>query len=244
MYDISHVINYNLPDDAERYTHRSGRTARAGKSGASMLLVNTQEARRISELERRSGIKFNRGKVPQGRDICEKQLYAMVSKMVHVDLNPEEIEPYLPPVYKALEAFSKEELIQRFVCVEFNRFLDYYRNTGDLNAHQPSKTKPSGKPRKLRRDETQSFFINVGRMDKIKEGAIVRLVCEAAGIRSDKIGQIAMKREFSFFDVDKRVAEQVLKALKGAKLDDRKIVIRYADKPKFKHRKRKKRFKS
>lgn len=241
--DITHVINYNLPDDAERYTHRSGRTARAGKSGASMLLVNTREARRISELERRSGIKFNRGQVPQGRDICEKQLYAMVTKMENVDVNHDEIAPYLPPVYQALGDFSKEELIQRFVSVEFNRFLNYYRDAGDLNAHHPSKAKSQGKPRKMRSDETQTFFINVGRMDKIKEGAIVRILCETADIRSDKIGQIAMKREFTFFDVDKRVAPKVLKALKGTKLDDRKIEIRYADKPKFKSKKKKGRFK-
>ena len=238
--DITHVINYNLPDDVERYTHRSGRTARAGKSGASMLLVNTREARRISELERRSGAKFHRGKVPQGRDICEKQLYAMVTKMENVEVNHEEIAPYLPPVYRVLGGLSKEELIQRFVSVEFNRFLNYYRDTGDLNTRQPSKTKPSGKPKKLRREEVQSFFINVGRMDKINEGAIVRLLCENASIRSDKIGQISMKREFSFFDVDRRVAAKVLKALKGAKLDKRDIDIRYADQPRFRHKKKKK----
>ncbi len=241
--DITHVIHYNPPDDAERYTHRSGRTARAGKSGASMLLLNTREARRIDDLERRTGIRIRRGVVPQGRDICEKQLYALVTKMVNVEVNHEEVAPYLPPVYKALNDIGKEELIQRFVSLEFNRFLDYYRDTGDLNARQPTKVKSSATSRKLRRDETQSFFINVGRMDRIREGAIVRMVCELVGIRSDRIGQISMKREFSFFDVDKKVAAKVLKALKGAKLDDRKITVRYADKPKFRHRKKKKRFK-
>jgi ATP-dependent RNA helicase DeaD len=240
--DITHVIHYNLPDDAERYTHRSGRTARAGKSGASMLLVNTREARRISDLEHKSGVKFNRGQVPQGRDICEKQLYAMVAKMKNVDVNHKEIAPYLPPVYRVLGDLGKEELIQRFVSVEFNRFLNYYRDTGDLNARHPSKVKSSGKRKKMRSDETQTFFINVGRMDKIKEGAIVRILCETAGIRSDKIGQIIMKREFSFFDVNKRVAAKVLKALKGAKLDKRKIEIRYADKPKFRPKKKKRTF--
>jgi ATP-dependent RNA helicase DeaD len=242
--DITHVINYNLPDDAERYTHRSGRTARAGKSGASMLLVNTREARRISELERRSGIKFNKGKVPQGQDICEKQLYAMVTKMENVNVNHDEIAPYLAPVYRALGDFSKEELIQRFVSVEFNRFLNYYRDTIDLNAHKSSRAKTSGKSKKkIRPNETQTFFINVGRMEKIKEGAIVRIICDSAGIRSDKIGQISMKREFTFFDVDKQVAAKVLKRLKGAKLDNRKIEVRYADNPKPRSKKKKRRFK-
>jgi ATP-dependent RNA helicase DeaD len=237
--DITHVIHYNLPDDAERYTHRSGRTARAGKSGVSMLLVNTREARRIPELERRAGVRFKRDRVPQGRDVCEKQLYAMVQNMVNVAVNHEEIDAYLPPVYKTLGDLSKEELIQRFVSVEFNRFLDYYRDAGDLNAKGGQSAKStSDKPRRLHRDDTQSFFINVGRRDNIREGAIVRLICEEAKVRSDKIGQIALKKDFSFFDVDQRVAPKVLAALKGKKLDNRKIEIRYADKPKFRFKKK------
>lgn len=237
--DITHVIQYNLPDEAERYTHRSGRTARAGKSGVSMLLVNTREVRRIAELERRSGVKFTRGQVPLGRDICEKQLYAMVDKMVEVEVNHNQIDPYLSPVYEALGALSQQELIQRFVSVEFNRFLDYYQNAADLNMKTNNATPRPARTKRLSDQDTQSFFINIGRMDNIREGAIVRLICDNAGIRSNKIGQIALKREFSFFDVDKRVAHKVLKALKGAKLDERKIEIRYADKPKFRHRKRK-----
>jgi len=242
--DISHVINYNLPDEAERYTHRSGRTARAGKSGASMLLVNTREARRIAEVERRSGIRFNWGRIPQGRDICEKQLYAMVSKMVNVGVNHEEIDPYLPPVYKALGDLAKEELIQRFVSVEFNRFLDEYRDADDLNAQQKSTAKPLDKAKRLPAEHARSLFINVGRKDNIHEGALVRLICDKAGIRSNKIGQIALKREFSFVDVDMRVAPKVLNALKGAKLDNRMIEIRYADKPKFKTKKKKRHLKN
>jgi ATP-dependent RNA helicase DeaD len=237
--DISHVIHFNLPDDAERYTHRSGRTARAGKSGVSMLLVNTREARRIPELERRAGVRFKWDRVPQGRDVCEKQLYAMVNNMVNVAVNHDEIDAYLPPVYKILGDLSKEELIQRFVSVEFNRFLDYYRGAGDLNAKGGRSAKASSdKPERLHRDDTQSFFINVGRRDNIREGAIVRLICNEAKVSSDKIGQIALKKDFSFFDVDQRVAPKVLAALKGKKLDNRKIEIRYADKPKFRFKKK------
>lgn len=241
--DITHVINYNLPDDAERYTHRSGRTARAGKSGSSMLLVNTREARRVPVLERRIAVKFVWGRIPQGRDVCEKQLYAMVARMVNVPVNHEEIGPYLQPAYKALESFSKEELIQRFVSVEFNRFLNYYRDAIDLNASKSQPTKPVSKAKRMRDEDTQSFFINIGRRDNIREGAIVRLICDKSGIRSNKIGQIALKKECSFFDVDKRVASKVLKALKGAKVDNRQIDVRYADKPKFRTKRKKRRFK-
>ncbi len=237
--DISHVIQYNLPDDAERYTHRSGRTARAGKSGASLLLVNTREVRRIPELESRSGVTFSRGQVPSGRDICEKQLLAMVAKMGRVRVNDKQIAPYLPSVYEALGDMSRNELIQRFVSVEFNRFLDAYRDAGDLNVKT---RKASSRPNRDKRPtgrNSQSFFINVGRKDNIREGAIVRLICDRSGIRSDKIGQITLKREFSFFDVDKRVSQKVFKCLKGARIDDRTIDIRFADKPKIRSKKKK-----
>jgi ATP-dependent RNA helicase DeaD len=227
--EITHVINYNLPDESERYTHRSGRTARAGKSGDSLVLLNTREARRIGELERRTGVRFIRGRVPMGEDVCEKQLLAMVTRMVRVDVDQEAIEPYLPPVYEALSAIGREELIRRFVSVEFNRFLNYYRDSGDLNAGPADRKKPAQRKGRLSDEDVQSFFINVGRLDNIREGAIVRLICEKAGIRSDRIGRISMKREFSFFDVDKRSARKVFASLRGTVLDGRKIEIRFAD---------------
>lgn len=221
--DISHVIHYNLPDEPDRYTHRSGRTARAGKSGASMMLVNTREVRRVPELERRVKIQFTMGKIPQGREICEKQLLAMVNRMAAVDVNHNDIAPYLPSVYNAVADLTKEELIQRFVSMEFNRFLNYYRDTGDLNARSAPAAKPVKSSKRISSREAQRFFINIGRLDNINEGAIVRWVCEETGIRADKIGQIDLKREFSFFDVDKRVAQKVVKGLKNAKLDNRAI---------------------
>ena len=227
--DITHVINYNLPDEPERYTHRSGRTARAGKSGSSIVLVNTKEVSRIGDLERQAGILFNFGKIPAGRAICEKQLFALVDKMVGVDVNGREIEKYLPPVYEALRSFSKEELIQRFVSAEFNRFLDYYRDSGDINAKVRKRAQAAPRAERLTRKKTRRFFINVGRLDKLREGAIVRLVCDKAGITSNKLSSIALKREFSFFDVENSVAEKVLKSLKGAKLDGRKIHVRFAE---------------
>jgi ATP-dependent RNA helicase DeaD len=236
--DITHVINYNLPDDAERYTHRSGRTARAGKSGASIVLVNTREYRRIGEIERRSRVRFIKGKIPGGNTVCKTQIASLAEKLVRVNVNREAIEPYLLPVYEALEGLDKQELIQRFVSVHLNHFLEYYRDTADLNTpagrhprtvsgadRGPSKSKSTPTPS----NNCQSFFINVGRLDNIHEGAIVRLVCDTAGIRSDKIGAISMKREYSFFDVDKRVARKVLNSLKGSKLDNRTIDVRFAD---------------
>ena len=229
--DITHVINYNLPDEPDRYTHRCGRTARAGKSGVSIVLVNTREVRRINALESQSGIRFEYKKIPSGRAVCEKQLFAMVERMVSAEVNNKEIDNYLPPVFETLASLSKEELIRRFVSAEFNRFLDYYRGAEDINvtvkkSHRPTK---ADKADHRLAGNTQRFFINVGRLDKLKEGAIVRLVCDNSGISSKKLGRIELKREFSFFDVEKKVAKKVLKALKGVTLDGRKIQATFAE---------------
>jgi ATP-dependent RNA helicase DeaD len=233
--DITHVINYNLPDESDRYTHRSGRTARAGKSGVSIVLVNTREVRRIKALEHQSGIRFEYKQIPSGRAVCEKQLYAMVDRMVATEVNNEEIDKYLPPVFETLSTISKEELIRRFVSAEFNRFLDYYRGAEDINVKVKKRHPKSDKADKAEHrlaGNTQRFFINVGRLDKLKEGAIVRLVCDKSGISSRKLGRIELNREFSFFDVDKSVAHRVLKSLRGVTLDGRKIRANFAGKEK------------
>jgi ATP-dependent RNA helicase DeaD len=227
--DITHVIHYNLPDEPDRYTHRSGRTARAGKSGVSMVLVNTREVRRIKELESKCGIRFEVKKIPGGRAVCEKQLYAMVDRLVSAEVNKKEIDKYLPPVFEILSALSKEELIRRFVSAEFSRFLDYYRGAEDINVRVKKRRTKADKAEHRLAGNAQRFFMNVGRLDKLKEGAIVRLVCDKSGISSRKLGRIELKREFSFFDVEKSVAKKVLKSLKGATLDGRKIHAKFAE---------------
>ncbi len=237
--DISHVVHYRLPDEAETYTHRSGRTARAGKSGQSVALINMKEKYRIRNLEKRTGIRFEFGKIPDGRAICEKQLAGFVDKIVRTDVNQEAIEDYLPAVYDALKNLDKEELIKRLVSTEFNRFLEYYEDNHDINVKSGSRpagksksmSKPNGyrktriKNNQIKNNKTQRFFINVGRLDKITEGAIVRLVCEKTGIRSVMIGAIDLNREFSFFDVDKRAAGVVRNALHNARLDGRLVEV-------------------
>ena len=228
--DITHVINYKLPDESERYTHRSGRTARAGKSGVSIVLVNTREVRRVRELESQTRIQFEVKKIPSGRAVCEKQLSAMVDRLASTKVDNKEIDSYLPAVLESLSALSKEEIIRRFVSAEFNRFLDYYRNAEDINVKVKKRKTKGDKAEHRLAGNVQRFFINVGRLDKLKEGAIVRLVCDTSGISSKKLGRIELKREFSFFDVDKRVANKVLKSLKGVTLDGRKINAKFAEK--------------
>lgn len=254
--DISHVINYNFPDEAETYTHRSGRTARAGKSGISIALMNTRERRKLAEVERKAGITFNYAKVPSGHTICEKQLYAMVSKLVTVDINHDEVGKFLAPVYETLAGLSKEDLIQRFISTEFNRFLDYYKDAKDINVSSkpkaekktvkkrvpPNKTQNKNKTKDKNRlfedngrrkdRKTRNFFINVGQMDNIRKGAITRLLCHQSGISSTQIGKIEILREFSFFEIENQVADTVLKSMKHAKLDGREVMVQLAQKRK------------
>jgi len=267
--DISHVINYNFPDEAETYLHRSGRTARAGKSGVSIALMNTREQRKLAEVERRSGIRFTTAKVPSGYAICEKQLYAMVNRLVSVDIKDEEVAKFLDPVYETLSGLSKEELIQRFISIEFNRFLDYYKGAKDINASSKENTRPGAqrktagnkfsknktgsfkdtgrrKDNGFRRDNgprkngnTRSFFINVGQLDNIKKGAITRLLCDQSGISNAQIGKIEILREFSFFEIDDHVADTVLQSMKHAKLDGRDVMVQNAQKKRPKPKQKK-----
>ena len=132
--DLTHVINYSLPDEIQAYTHRSGRTGRAGKTGTSIAIINLKEKYQIRLIEKLINKPFKAAKVPSGREICEKQLFNMVNKMEMVEIDHTEIDPYLPAIYKKLEWIEKEDVIKRFVALEFNRFLEYYRNAKDINA--------------------------------------------------------------------------------------------------------------
>jgi ATP-dependent RNA helicase DeaD len=131
--DLTHIINYSLPEDIQAYTHRSGRTGRAGKAGISICIINLKEKYIIKQIEKKINKSFIATKVPGGREICEKQLFSMISKMEEVDLEHTEIDSYLPTIYKKLEWLDKEDIIKRFVALEFNRFLEYYKNARDIN---------------------------------------------------------------------------------------------------------------
>ncbi len=236
--DISHVINYKLPDEAQIYTHRSGRTARAGKSGTSIVITNSRERRKLEMIEKKAGVQFTYTKIPKGHEICERQLYSMISKMVEVDVDYEEIGPFLPPVYDTLKGLSKEELIQKFVSIEFNRFLDYYKDSKDINVHLQKEKKSSGtrdavdRQRNIQPGKAKRFFLNAGAMDNLSKKTLIKGICSSAGISSGKIGSIEIMREFSFFEVESGVAAKVMKSMKGATLDGREINIEYAEKKK------------
>jgi len=236
--DITHVIHYKLSDEIAAYTHRSGRTARAGKSGVSIALINMHERRRITELERRNKIKIPLEKVPDAKAICENQLIALLERVVTCKVNEDEVKDYLPPAYEALCHLDKKEIIKRFVSVEFNHFLEYYRNAPDINVKPrpprernqlpPQRTDNQKRRGKMQAYDTTRFAINVGRVHKINAGAVVRLVCENCGIPSNQIGAIDLGRDQSVFEVSKEAAQAVRDGMDNVSLDGRKVSIRSA----------------
>jgi ATP-dependent RNA helicase DeaD len=156
--DLTHVINYNLPDDSENYTHRSGRTGRAGKEGTSVSIIHMKEMGKLREIERVIRKKFEPKPVPGGKEICERQLFSMIERMHTADVNHEQIDPYMNAVYEQLSDLSKEDLIKRFVSLEFNRFLEYYKNAPDLNAELRSGRSPRNEGERYERSERSSRY--------------------------------------------------------------------------------------
>jgi len=170
--NLTHIINYNLPDDMEYYTHRSGRTGRAGKSGISIVIINLKEVFRIRQLENQIGKKFEQVKIPTGNDVCEKQLLHLIEKVKNTEIQHEEISAFLPAVYERLKGIGKEEIIQRFISAEFNRFLSYYRNAADINVELRREGGRSGtglSSGSHPRSSSVRLFINLGQMEKFND---------------------------------------------------------------------------
>ena len=215
--DLTHIINFNLPDDSEIYVHRSGRTGRAGKSGIAIAIINTRETRKIKEIEKKGGIVFKKEMVPTGKDICTKQLYALIDKIEKVQVDETQIEPFLPEIYKKLDWLSREDLIKHFVSSEFNRFLSYYKNARDLNSNDNSRGERKDKRKRddSRRDNFSRLFINVGNKNDLTPARLMGLVNEGLNSGNTEIGKIEIMKKFSFFEVEKGVAEKLQKALNG-----------------------------
>ena len=212
--DITHVIHLNIPDEMEFYTHRSGRTARAGKKGISIAMISKRELGKVKQIEKTLKSTFKRMVIPSGPEVCQKQLLSLMHKVHEVKVNESEIEAFLPQVYEALKGLTKEELIKRFASIEFNRFLDYYRNAPDLNTEGGKRADGEGSDRYASAGGTR-FFINLGRMDGIEKAQMLELLDDFCGLEKKDIGKIDLKGAYSFFEVEKEKAEQVLKGFKG-----------------------------
>jgi ATP-dependent RNA helicase DeaD len=209
--DLTHVINFNLPDDVEAYVHRSGRTGRAGKSGVSIAIINTREKRKVKEIEKTSSIDFEQKQVPSGEEICTRQLYAMIDKMQDVEVDEEQIAPFLDVIYKKFEDVDRETLIKRFISIEFNRFLDYYKDADDLNVNS------RGQQERKSADEVDfaRMFVNVGFKNKLTPPRLIGLINQALDSSAAKIGKIDIMGNFTFFDIDKNVTSDLVKGVKG-----------------------------
>jgi len=228
--NVTHVINYSLPDEIENYTHRSGRTARAGRSGVSIAIINSKELGKIRQIERVIGKQFTKAEIPSGFDVCEKQLFGLVHKVHNVDVNEEQIEQYIPRILEEFKDLDKEELIKRFASLEFNRFLDYYKNAPDLNVSASEERGPRSErfPRTGIRSEYTRFFINLGSVDDFSRGDMLGFICNNARVSGKAIGKIDLKGVYTFFEVENAVAEQVQSGFKSVDFNGRNVRVEHA----------------
>ncbi len=223
--DITHVIHLNIPDELEFYTHRSGRTARAGKKGVSIALVTKKEIGKIKQIEKILKSEFSRMPVPTGAEICQKQLLALMHRVHEVKVNEEEIAEFLPAVFEELNDLSKEELIKRFASMEFNRFLDYYRNAADLIVeHEHNHWGDEGY-----RSRGTRIFINLGKMDGLDKAKMLELIDECCGIGKKDVGQIDLKGAYSFFEIEGANMDTILKGFQGFKYRGRSVRVEVTD---------------
>ncbi|MGL1933690.1 MAG: DEAD/DEAH box helicase [Fibrobacterales bacterium] len=215
---LTHVINYNLPDDAEIYTHRSGRTGRAGNHGTSIVIIHSREKRRIQEIEKMSKITFSKEMVPTGQEVCQAQLYSLIDTVKKVEVSTKQIEPFLDTIYNKLETLSREELIQHFVSAEFNRFLKYYKNARDINVEESGRREKNPRDKKSKEEKRSNtdfaaIKINVGREEKINPAQLMGLVNEALNSGQVEVGRIAIQDNSTLFEVDKKHHGELMNVL-------------------------------
>lgn len=238
--DLTHVINYGLPDDTESYTHRSGRTGRAGKTGISIAIINLREKGKMREIERIIKKQFTVGQLPSGKEICEQQLIKVIDEIEKVKVNEEEIEAFLPGIYRKFEWLSKEDLIKRVVSMEFNRFLEYYKNAPEIEQPKNSDKKGGPKERKERGTDKEKssrkaekgytrLFLNLGKTDGFYANQIIELINRNLKKERIQIGRIDLMQNFSFFEIIEAQAPMVIKALNKVVLNGgRKVIVEVA----------------
>ena len=206
--ELTHVLNHKLPDQIENYTHRSGRTGRAGNKGISIVLVNGKEKGKLRQIERIIKSKFIEGKVPSGKEIIKNQLMNLIDKVQNTEVNESEMEEFLPSIYEKLEDLDREALIKKFVSLEFNTMLKYYENSKDLNNLS---SRDNSRARTVNENMTR-FFINIGRKDSLNPGKLIGLINDQNIGDKVEIGSIDILDTFSFFELDKNFEDKTLEA--------------------------------
>jgi ATP-dependent RNA helicase DeaD len=235
---ITHVINYELPDDMEVYTHRSGRTARAGKSGICMSICHSRELFKIKQLERMVNGRFNRMDTPTGKEVCRKQFFHFMEKLMEADVSHGEYETYMPDLIKKFEEVSKEEVLQRVAALEFNHFLKYYENAEDLNAvskREPVFRNDAGVNRRERGNYRQQdtgftrLFINLGTKDGFYKASFLQYVLDQSNLKKEVLGKIDLREMNAWVEIDRAAAPRMIKSLDGSRYNGRVVRMNEAD---------------
>lgn len=240
---ITHVINYELPDDPEVYTHRSGRTGRAGKSGICLSLVTQREAYRLRQIERLINNRFHKLDIPSGKDVCRKQFFHFIDKMLNADISHGEYETYIPLLKEKFASMEKEEVLQRVAALEFDRFLQYYENAADLNMRDDRRAEraPAGQrdgdrdSRGAKKFATggkggfKKLFINLGTKDGFYKASFLQFILDLSDLSKDVLGRIDMKEMNSWVEIDAAAADKMINSIDGKKFKGRKIRMNDAD---------------
>lgn len=230
--DLTHIINYNLPEQTEAYVHRSGRTGRAGCSGISISIIHMREMSRIRGLERKVGKTFEQKQIPLGKEICEKQLFHLVEKISKIKVDEKQIKPYLDSIYKQLESLDREDLIKRFVTTEFSRFLSFYEDAVDLNVAAKEGGRFQGGGRKERRVKKRGkvnfskFKIEMGSIDQLGPKSLITLINKDSKLKRAEIGKIEISKNYSYFEIEEGFEKIILSSFKKIRFHGKRIAIK------------------
>jgi ATP-dependent RNA helicase DeaD len=247
--EITHVINYELPDDVEVYTHRSGRTGRAGSTGICISIIHSRESFRLKQIQKIVQAPFNKMEIPSGKDVCRKQFFYFMDKLLKADVSHGDYESYVPMLEERFADISKEEVLKRVAALEFDRFLQYYENAGDLNVRQ-GENRADRRDRQMGRDrsdhsdrgskggrrdnrdfqgDTARLFINIGTKDGFYKASFLQFILDMSDLRKEVLGRIDMKEMNSWVEIDKKAASQMIRSLDGKKFKGRKIRMNDAE---------------
>ncbi|GAB3362014.1 DEAD/DEAH box helicase [Arachidicoccus ginsenosidivorans] len=250
--EITHVINYELPDDVEVYTHRSGRTGRAGSTGICISIIHSRESYRLKQIQKIVQAPFNKMEIPSGKDVCRKQFFSFMDRLLSADVSHGDYESYVPMLEERFADISKEEVLKRVAALEFDRFLQYYENAGDLNV-RPGENRADRRDRQTGRDrrdrggdndrrgqrkdrdnrdfqgDTTRLFINIGTKDGFYKASFLQFILDMSDLRKDVLGRIDMKEMNSWVEIDKNAATQMVRSLDGKKFKGRKIRMNDAE---------------
>ena len=245
--EITHVINYELPDDVEVYTHRSGRTGRAGSTGIALSIVHSREIGKLRQIERIVQVPFHKMEIPSGKDVCRKQFFSVMDKLLQTDISHGDYETYVPMLAEKFADVSKEEVLKRVAAMEFDRFLKYYENAEDLNVRERGRDagrdreSRGGERREYGRGETRGrsreysngggggggdyakLFVNLGTKDGFYKASFLQFILDMSDLRKEVLGRIDMKEMNSWIEIDKRSAAQMIRAIDGKNYKGRRI---------------------